>query len=282
MRPTRGVALLLTLAALVVVTTATVTLVRILLLEKTRARLELDSELAGDLLSAAEAPIQYWLEARSEEVVLPHTATEPRACVLDDAWVIEGRRYEIRIEAFDQAGMVSLRSARDGSPLRRFLPAEVREEIDAVKEPADSLWGLDLFPGFSFPAGESASAEDAADAEEADPALGALVATHGEAPESLNVHTAPLPLVQAVYRLSGLGGFEQVAEARAKGRLVAAVPPRSDRLAADKLPCLATRSRAWGFRVDARVGAAQCSIWAVYGPGEDEAWTCRQRLWIHD
>ncbi len=278
MRRTRGVALLLTLTSVVVVTTTALTLVRVVLLEQTRARLDVETELAGDLLRAAEAPIRYWLDEKSEEVVLPPVAREPRAPVLDDAWEMDGRNYEIRVVAFDQCGMVSLRSAREGSPLRRFLPAAVREEIDRLEEPADSLWGLDLFAGFPFPRGESGSEEESEEA----PALGAQVATHGDVPQSLNVHTAPLPLVEAVYRLSSAGGFEQVVAARAEGRKVAAVPPRPDRVGLEKLPCLAIRSRFLAFRVDARVGQARRSLWAVYGPGEDEAWELKQRLWIHD
>lgn len=275
MRHARGMALLLTLVALVVVTSATVTLVRMVLTDRTRVRRDAETVLAGDLLRASERPILKWLTTRSESVVLPADADEPRVLVLDDAWTVGETPFELRLTAFDQAGMISIAAARTGSPLRPLLPAGFRRELDELAEPPARRFGLDLLPGSPFPSGG-----DQPGAAGITP--GALVATHFDDPAWLNVHTAPLSLIRAVYRLAGTGGVELIEKARTEGKNVGALPPPSEQAKAESLPRLATRSDGWAFRIDLRVGAVRRSFWAVYRRAPEAEWSCVQRLLIHD
>jgi len=282
-------------------------LVRVAVHDRVRRDVNVDSLLATDLLLAANDPILEWLNKKSKSLVLPSTATSPAAPVLHQRWSAGEHTFELRITAFDQDGMVSARDVANGSPLRMTLPTDVRDLVDAAElgdVPEDVAIGLDLFEAATsaahgqvdqravFPlrwdgtsranfvregdvnvvAGGDASAFVGAAS-----AIGQFVATHGS--NRLNVNTAPMEIVEAVFRLTGRGGVEQIAQDRDEGNPVANVPPpaiSNDSTAT--LPTLVTSSDTFAFRVDIRVNRVRPSWWMIYRRGGERGWSCVQRI----
>ncbi len=197
--PRRGVALLVVLAALILVTTTSVGLVRLTSTEAARRTFAADARLADDLLIAVEEPILHWLAEEASTVVLPPEAADPRVAVLHDSWSDPNHgAVVVRITAWDQFGMVSMDAARAGSPLRLTLPDDARRALDRAKHTENSPSGLDQLidhaasdfgvsvfpmPGPSdamwFGNGDSLAAPpESVPDQTAALALGALIATH--------------------------------------------------------------------------------------------------------
>ncbi|MFG0317809.1 MAG: hypothetical protein ACF8XB_11085 [Planctomycetota bacterium JB042] len=274
MRSERGVALLLSLLTVLAIAVSTVGLARAVTHDRMDRRIDADERAAAELLRACARPIEHWLETRAGAVVLPPESVVPRVPVHGADFEADGRAVRVSIEAFDQAGMVPWAMAGSASPLRLLLPEEIRAAIDDLDhvDGVGVIPGLDLFAGRPFPDEES----------DVPPRLGGLVATHGKDPPLLNVHTAPLPLIERVYRLSGRGGVGVLETARSEGRRIAAVPPadegRASRIAG-ALPRLSLGSPAWAFRIDLAVGRVHRAWWEVWST-DSEGWRCRQRLAI--
>lgn len=294
----RGVALLIVLATLVLVVTASVSLLQRAVTVRVGREFARNTVAADDLLDAAEAPIRHWLTTTSAGVVLAPDADVPRIEVLHDAWKIDGVTCELRIAAWDQCGMVAATAARSGSPMRSCLPEPVRRVIDRTDLPPGKTVGLDLFlaessgarptPIFPGPTASPATWFGIGDDRRAAPpveagtapaaAVGACVATHGGS--IVNVNTAPADLVQAALRAAGRGGIEAILAARAQGRSasVSGLPAagQRDRTA----PRIAGASNAWAMRVDVRVGSVRRSWWSVYVTQRSNQWERVQRLAI--
>lgn len=297
---TRGIALLWTLVAVVLVAGSSLALVRVAVEEKIRRDLQRDAALAEDVGVAAEEPILEWLRTRAQGLVLPTNATMPAAPVLHQRWQAGGHEMELRITAFDEDGMLPPRFVEVGSPLRAFVPADARHAVEQSRLTdlgKDIAVGLDLFnaPTTSglavFPlrwdTTVRASFTPDGSIEVASPAtpwsipteeipLGGRIATHNEG--RLHVDTAPMALLEAVYRLTGRGGLERIADARLRGEPVTVVPPPGDASSAEALPTLVIASDAFAFRVDVRVNRVRPSWWMVYRRGGERGWTCVQRL----
>lgn len=291
MRPVRrGAALLVVLAILVVVVTACAALARFAATSALAHRTHARAMRASDLLHAAEAPITRWLERDSHKAVLPPDARVPAIAVLSDAWIAGEQEQSLTITAFDQMGMVPLAHARGGSPLRHALPAEAA--VAALLESASP--GLDqaerespVFPvaidavPMSFGGAPSIQCESAPSSPSV--ALGALLATHNP-PDlgrrragSINVNTAPLPLLEAAMRRAGQGGLDRIVAARERGQ-PAPVPAAAGRSRQTDLELVGV-STVWSFRIDARVGPLRRSWWSVY-VRTPAGWNCVQRLEI--
>ncbi len=321
-----GVALLIVLATLMVAITAATILLAAAADVRVQRDFAHDELIAQNLLAAVETPIQAWLENESAQVVLPPDVRMPAVNVLHDCWKIEITSHsgesdhanneievEITITAFDQYGMVPMRLARSGSPLRLSLPTEVLLRLDALQLPPESdptPLGLDLFNSeltdgdaevHVFPRAAAADpvvfgnapANDFArgtPAATAKVALGGLVATHNHDPVRINVNTAPLPLVGAALRAAGTSGLEPIVESRRKGQSASAGQQRANRETSDSvearsIPQIVTVSDSWAFRIDLHVGRLKRSWWAMYVPTPDnpdtpqrETWGCVQRL----
>ncbi len=322
----RGVALLIVLATLMVAITAAT----ILLVAAADVRVQRDFAhdelIAQNLLAAVETPIQAWLENESAQVVLPPDVRMPAVNVLHDCWKIEitspsGEsdhanneiEVEIIITAFDQYGMVPMRLARSGAPLRLSLPAEVLLRLDALQLPPESdptPLGLDLFnsaltdddadvPVFTRATSADSVVFGDAPADDfsrrmpgatADIALGGLVATHNHDPVRININTAPLLLVGAALRAAGTSGLEQIVESRRKGKSASAGRERakretSDSIEARSIPQIVTASDRWSFRIDLHVwgvggaGGLWHSWWATYAPAPDDPDTPQRETW---
>ncbi len=294
----RGAALLIVLATLVLVTTASVSLLQRAVTARVGWNFSHNTVEADDMADAADAPIRHWLTTTSMGVVLAPDIDVPRIEVLHDVWQIDGVTYEIRINAWDQCGMVPATVARSGSPLRLCLPESVRRILDQTDLPRGQSLGLDfyiaesgaeapmpVFPAGSgslpiwFGAGDELRDEPSVSSEAAPPVtVGAYLATHND--RSINVNTAPRDLVEAALRAAGRGGSEAILNARALGKSasVSGLPAtgQPDRSA----PRIVGASNAWAMRVDVRVGALQRSWWSVYVKQRSNQWEHVQRLAI--
>lgn len=313
----RGAALLIVLATLVLVVTATVGVARLGSTTRSHRLIAERTLVADDLLAAAEQPILGWLARESTEIVLPPDVTAPVVAVLHDVWQDQGARYQLRITAWDQCGMVPILVGRSGSPLRLAVPFDVLHMVDQLSLRRNETAGLDLFVGPArsvdgidvFPEPEPAQPQVFGQARDSDSptqpgdttaareppdrvAVGAHIATHN--PGRLNVNTAPIEVVRQAMRQAGRGGIEQIIDARNEGELATLVDgPGTEgdgRRAAGRRRStleIAGDSTAWAFRIDIGVGlprggAVRRSWWAVYVHSEESSWECVQRLAILD
>jgi hypothetical protein len=277
-RARRGIALLFVLATLVLAVTAAAGLARV----ATAARLHAESVRRGAaadaLLDAAEAPILDWLHRHSGRMVLAPDANSPRVAILDDAIEFGGQQCRITITAFDQCGMVPRLWGVSGGGA--MLPADILDALERAGEAFTSRPGPDLLAGDrpTFPGAH----------EGARLAIGELLATHNPSrpgrPPSVNINTAPMPLLEAVYAARGLGGLEAVLEARAAGRIAspgALRTPHDDPSTDDEVPLPVAMSGVWAFRIDCLADGLRRSWWCIYADTGSN-WERVQRLAIDE
>ena len=132
--PRRAVVLLLVLVCVVGVSGSLVSLVHSAATSSLAARSMLHRRLADDLLSACEAPIQYWLAHVSPRVVLPPEARSASATVLDDALASDLMQARILIVATDACGPDRINVST--SPLDVIadsLGSSSPEDIDSIR-----------------------------------------------------------------------------------------------------------------------------------------------------
>lgn len=251
----RGVALLLVLATLLVVSTAALLLVRTRATASLGRRIDDRTVAIDDAITAAEGRIAAWLQNEAATAVVDPDAPSIEIPILDDLIVLEGVATRIRVAAFDQQAMLPWDDARSGSPLRMALPAAVSARLRDRPEGRRTSPGLDLLPlprpgeaptfprispgppdamPIAFGAGtqaEPAGVESSklfdsqTTAPAASPAVGAWLATHAPSPAAINVNTAPIELLDAAMRRLGRGGLEPIIEARRARRHTALAAP---------------------------------------------------------
>ncbi len=269
--------MLLVLAALVLVTTASVSLLRLAVTAQAAEVAGKESRMADDLFAAAQAPILNWLSTQAGDVVLAPDVAAPQIAVLQGVWFVNDVEVGLQVTAWDECGMVPVGLARSGSPLRMSLPEEVRRALDGANLESDAQAGLDLF--LDRPADDRSSVFPAPyDKVPVTVALGALVATHN--PKVINVNTAPPHVLEAALRVAGRGGLEAILAARAQGTAFSLGGLPTAGRPSDRSLRLAAASTAWGFRIDIRVGMVRRSWWAVYASSGSAGWECVQRLAI--
>lgn len=297
--------MLIALATLVVSLTAVVALVGAASGTRLSRATTQALHVCDDLLIAAQQPIVHWLENESASVTLPPDTASPEVAVMHDLWLANEIEHELRITAWDQCGMVPAIAARAGSPLRLSIPEPALQVLDARTDPEGShILGLDTYAATSellehriFPqAGQSTISQFSSDSMESAflqrdpprpdqrrPEFGALIATHAQQDSfSININTAPMPLVRAALREAGRGGMEHITASRAENRHIniGSLPelqsPRGRSLN------LISSSHQWSFRIDIRVGEVKRSWWCVYlrSPASEDGWECVQRLVI--
>ena len=257
----RGAALLVVLSTLALALSTAMTLAG-LAAEARKCRI-LDGREAtvADIVDHAEDIALEWLETSADEVVLAPDVDTPSVDVLDDKIPIGRAVLELRIRAYDQEGMVPARMARGGSPLRACLSDRVRSSLDALQgaggaelDGLDRLCSVDVFPPIA--------SKDVAVVGADEPALGAVVATHGR--DRIHVNTAPMGLViEALRAIGQVGSLEPILAARSAGRRSTAlvVAPRRRETPAVSLT---SSSDAWAFRVDAHLDGVRRSSWLVF------------------
>jgi len=287
----RGVALLLVLAMIILIVPVAVGFAQRAVLANLEDRLSTQEQVAGSVRAQLEAgPLQSWLAGESAKVVLDLDARTPRIESLNERWRLDGIVYEVRMTAWDQCGMAPAAMLATASPLRGALPGGILERFDqanAVKEQREPA-GLDQFgAGFDPLAGDRSALRSVFPApDETDVlSIGAWIATHPVGDSgSINVNTAPLPLIETAMSLAGRGGIEAIIAARWEGRrapLPAAIEMDSQVAQPNLAPRLVGVSNSWAMRIDVRVGSIQRSWWSVYRQSSGR-WECVQRLVIPD
>lgn len=281
-----GVALLLVLAMIVLIVPVAVGFTQRALLASVQERLSEQGRVADSIRAQIEAgPLQNWLSEESSKIVLDLEAMSPRIDVLHEHWQFDGSVYEIRLTAWDQCGMAPFGAVGAGSPLRAAVPGGILERINSARAPQAEPVGLDQFALDPFELDRSALRSAFPSPDESDVlSIGAGIATHpnGES-GSINVNTAPMPLLEAALAAAGRGGLEVIVAARREGRL-APLPraPEGERQGASShAPRLVGSSSSWAARIDVRVGSARRSWWSVYRLVSGR-WECVQRCVIPD
>ena len=198
--------------------------------------------------------------------------------------------------------MVPIAAARYVSPIRLALPHSAlgaldRSGLDANQKPGldqflqESTANIDELPVFpSLPHGKAArfgvypiqtneSSNESKGAVQVDTTfIGSSIATHN--PGLINVNTSPVNLVEAAMRTAGMGGLEQIIQARSQGKLANAPSPDPRTGNDEEMKVqLTSVSSVWSFRIDVEVGPLQRSWWAVYVRNGSQ-WECVQRLVI--
>lgn len=182
--------------------------------------------------------------------------------------------------------MAPLASIKAGSSLRTAIPGGILERVNAADAPQSGSVGLDQFGLDPIDLDRSAlrSAFSAPDENDAF-SVGAWIATHPAGENgSINVNTAPLPLIEAALAQAGRGGIELILAARREGRVVplpAAVIGEDTGADSSSAVRLVGASTRWAVRIDVRVGLARRSWWSVYRQSSG-SWECVQRLVIPD
>jgi hypothetical protein len=211
----RGVALLLVLAALIIASTASLTLATAAATRNLHAGVLRAEQLAESIARTSEMYTLSWLAEHAAAVVVPPDAPEPAVSVLHDRFSIDGSEITVRITVFDQLGMVPAIVAD-----RFDLPINLETIATTKLTGLDQLVGVvdgDVFshhdsatPLVSF----GIATRDASDRkpmpEQPAAAIGSLVSTHGcenadgQVPTMrLNINTAPLALIDEVLSRAG-------------------------------------------------------------------------------
>jgi hypothetical protein len=280
----RGAALLFVLGTLVLVTGA-LTLVTLSAAQGHRAiRTAEDERVAADLLAAAEPLVLNWLAKESQRTAIHPDAPEPRVQILSLAWEDAGasrtHTRSLRVAAWDLSGMLPAWTS-SASPLWLAVRPEWRGL--PLKE-ATTL--LDLVGGERCAVVGPVHPMTDSDTG----ALGALIALvpldsarslAEPASPTININTAPRPLLEAALRLAQRGDLASIVEARSEGRVAPAplTPRASER--GQALAQLTERSTLWAVRVDAHADGLIRSWWTVYASRRGR-WDILERHAIHE
>lgn len=261
----KGLALLLVLASLTLVTSS-LALLTLGAAQSHRAVRVADRErLAADLLQACEPLTRNWLKTESRHAVVDPEAAEPRVPIASVAWRDDtGRPCTVQIAAWDLHGMLHPKTS-SASPLWLALPDAYR---DAAWLEAPSLYKLDTPDLQVYPTTDGESE-----------AIGGHLA-FSPAPDRrgrrssipttpiININTAPRKLLEEAMRLAQRGGIESVLEARREGR-PATVPTRTtEPKEGGPFVELTGQSALWAVRTDAAIDGVTRSWWTVYTAGE--------------
>jgi len=251
MKARHGIALLLVLGTLVIVTSALGLLTLASGQSHRAASIATRERQISDLLRSAEPLVQEWLGSQSARAVVGPDAVEPKVVVAEIAWQKHGRETSLRIAAWDLHGMVPSETS-SSSPLWLAVGDEFR---DRDYEGVSTLMDLP-----DSPAHPSVT--------ESTTAIGSQIAVkpmrtrRSASSLAININTAPRPLLEAALRLAQRGDIATIIEARAQGRPSPAPPPGERQQKA--LVRLAGRSTLWAVRVDAETHGVARSWWTVY------------------
>lgn len=286
---TRGIALLVVLMILLVISTSMATLARVHASIALRSGGADRARLADETALGLERTLLAWADSTGREVVLPPDVDVPGCHVLHDSFTLGAHAIVVRVIAIDQCGLPVWQARR--SAQRTAVPAEVRRTWLATPElphggfdlaRSDSEAGVRVFPRFveaeldSFPGvlegGADLSGEDRANllpgtpepAEEADRSLAAYVAWPRSERRELNIATAPLALLE---RESGLKEptLREIRFDREQATLprlpVTSADRNGARLGEERQ--LVSESSEWAFSIDVSVDRVRRRWWVV-------------------
>lgn len=264
----RGMALLLVLGALLVITTAVSASMMSAANHQLGESIHRAEHRASDLLHASEAIIDRWLRAESARAVVDPSLAEPRVAIADvniDDSVASNAR--VRLTAWDLLGMP--RAGLPAShPLSRFAVADASiSEASSLAEISDPTNPVHPEP------------------DQIDGRIGGAVAVYprdnrerGSQSVIINVNTAPEPLLRAAMRSGQRGDAQSVLNSRASGTPAPAPAVSRD---ASSLVSLTARSNLWAVRADISVGPVTRSWWTVY-ESRGRGWSMIDRHEIAD
>lgn len=278
-----GVALLLVLATILIVSTASIAALRVALVGRIESEFDRDAEIAGQICRACEAPIVDFLVSSSSGIVLPTGAEVPKTTVLFDRFVVDGKEIEIRIDGYDAFGMAPFPVLTRGGPLLDLLPNSIREDAEMHREEFQAARALDELIEVTsvspFPREGDASRDGSASMKN----LGAYASFANPIPGELNVNTAPSSYLEAIFAKEKRSGFSKWISARERGERLSAPAALSEAASKSRdedLPRLVSESVAWHFRIDVKVGRVSRAWWALYEAGSAVEWICSSRVAI--
>lgn len=256
----RGIALILVLGTLALVT-GSLALLTLAAAQSHRAdSISRDERLSSDLLGAAEPIVQEWLQKKSPSAVVHPDSLQPVVPILDLSWndddINRVEMRSLRIAAWDLMGMVPSETST-ASPLWLTVNADWRELPYAGTSTLLDLAGLAsaVHPRVGS---ESSSLGSQVSV------VPRLESSQSPRAPTININTAPKPLLEASLRLAQRGDLATILTARSDGRPAPAprISTPTDRESA--LVRLAGRSTLWAVRVDATVNGLTRSWWTVY------------------
>ncbi len=301
----RGVALLLVLAVLVITIPIAVVVAHQAGTNRLSYSTLQSTQLADDLRAAYEDDfVHVWLLEESANVALPPDSRSSALGILDEHWRMRNEysndevHCRIQITAFDQAGMVPMVSARPGSPLRLALPSEILaqfEQLDSSTLNDDELKyvGLDTFSSAdSSNIASSSSPFPTHDLARRINSVGSYLATTYSDMTTININTAPLPLLESALRSGGrVGGITAIINARAQNKLASLNKlnrqSRNNNTGIGHQINFVSSSTNWAFRIDVEAAGITRAWWCVYQlqPSSNQQnmnpWKCVQRLAIN-
>ncbi len=267
----RGIAMLIALMTMPVLIAGVAIIARV---QTTGWLIELRSDdtiVAADIFRVADAPIQSWLEVQARYAVVDPTILAPMIAVSDDRMLLGDQEVRVRITAWDQYGMIP----RNADELR----------IDFGND-TEMPWKDARFPGLDL----STQQPTVFPSRERPAATGGLHATHNPWPArsgttrsrsnaAININTAPVELIESIFRTFNLGDPSSIFEKRTQGELATITLSAQD--AKQVSVRLVSISRVWSFRVDVQIGTIRRSSWCVYS-NQGGRWKLVQRIGIHD
>jgi hypothetical protein len=285
----RGVALLLVLAALIIATTASLTLATAAATRNLHAGVLHAEQLAESIARTSERYTLSWLTEHAAAAVVPPDALEPAVPVMHDRFTIDGVEITVQITAFDQLGMIPAIIA-DRFDLPKNLDKPATAELTGLDQLVGAVEG-DVFPHHdpaTPPVAFGTATRDAASRkptlEQSVAAIGSLVSTHGfentdgqVSTIRLNINTAPVALIDEVLSRAGIDASGPIRSAREQGEQ--ARPPASSIEVGDLRIRLLARSDCWAVRTDVTVDRVRYALWSIYH-ARGQGWELEQRLVI--
>lgn len=253
-----GIALLLVLASLVMVT-GVLGLLTLSVAQAHRAsQLVIDERRADDLLRSCESAVNEWLTKHAPRAAVDPESSEPKVEIASIEWTdSDGTECFVRAAAWDLLGMLPP-GTNSSSPLWLAVDPMLR---DFERGDAGSLCEISSAPVSVYPL-----------IDEYKLALGSQLSIYPRSDSrrtpntpttpTININTAPRPLLEAALHLAQRGDIASILAARADGRPAPAPPRIADD--GETFVELTGRSTLWAVRTDASVSGLRRSWWTVY------------------
>ena len=257
----RGIALLLVLASLVMVT-GVLGLLTLSAAQTHRAsQLVINERRADDLLRSCEPVVTEWLAKHAPRAAVDPESSEPKVEIASIEWTAsDGTECFVRAAAWDLLGMLPPET-NSSTPLWLAVDPLLR---DFERGDAGSMCEISSAPVSVYPL-----------TDEYKLALGSQLSIYPRSDSrrtlntpttpttpTININTAPRPLLETALRLAQRGDIASILTARADGRPAPAPPRIADD--GESFVELTGRSTLWAVRTDAAANGLRRSWWTVY------------------
>lgn len=254
----RGIALLLVLASLVMVT-GVLGLLTLSAAQAHRAsQLVIDERRADDLLRSCEAVVNDWLTKDAPRAAVDPESGEPKVEIASIEWTeSDGTECVVRAAAWDLLGMLPPET-NSSSPLWLAIDPMLRDfehggagSLCEIPTPLVPVYPLT--DEYKLALGSQLSIYPRSDSRRTSTTLST---------PTININTAPRPLLETALRLAQRGDIASILAARADGRPAPAPPRIADD--GETFVQLTGRSTLWAVRTDASANGLRRSWWTVY------------------